>query len=240
MRFCLPGGSISDMAYTNAFHRLVLSGSLYSETFSTTLAVARAEDMSPVDNVLLGQLWPIVGTWFGSVGTNGPQFTSNCRLLEFKVNRIDVDGHYADPLSFTHDYGSGVVGGSAFSVAPQLTPVATLNTGVTRGLAHKGRMYLPPALGYYIPGTDGRADVVDAQRISRAVSTLINSINGAYSTWGGGGDFNGRVSVVSAVRTGAWHLVTSVETGRVIDTMRSRRSSLDENYQPSSVAIAGA
>jgi hypothetical protein len=45
---------------------------------------------------------------------------------------------------------------------------------------------------------------------------------------------------MSNVREGAWHYVTSVKAGRVIDSMRSRRSSLPEDYQQSAIAISGA
>lgn len=101
-------------------------------------------------------------------------------------------------------------------------------------------MYLPPSFGFNIPGSDGRADAANAIARASSVAVLINAINAAYVTWAGPGDFNGRVAVTSDVGSGAWHWVTHVECGRVIDSMRSRRSSLEEDYQPSSVAIAGA
>jgi hypothetical protein len=74
-------------------------------------------------------------------------------------------------------------------------------------------------------------------RVAGAVSAFINTINLEYSNWVGGGDFGGRVSVISGTRAGAYHHVTRVEVGRVVDTMRSRRSSLPEDYQLSGTAI---
>jgi len=237
LRIRLPAANVCGMSYAFPFHRLVLAGDLYAEHFSTSLSVATGAAASPVDDDLLEDLAAVVGTWFASVGSTGPQITNRATLKEFKVNRIGTDGSYMDPVSFTHVYSTPVAGGTALESAPQLAGVVSLRTAFDRGRASKGQMYLPPSFGYNIPGTDGLVTTTNAQNRASSVATLINAIHAAYTATVGGGDFGGRVAVVSDVGSGAWHSVTHVEAGRVIDTMRSRRTSLPEDYQPSAVTI---
>jgi len=89
-----------------------------------------------------------------------------------------------------------------------------------------------------MPSTDGRATAADATRVATAVTNLLNNLHPILSTWSGGGDFVPKAAVFSDVRGGAWHYVTRTEAGRVIDTMRSRRTSLAEAYQVSTNPIA--
>lgn len=224
------------MAYPHQFHRLVIAGDLYTERFATSLSIY-GSDGGPVNATLLTTIASVVGGWFQGTSTDHPQFISAARLTEIKLNRIGTDGKYVDPESFTHYYSGGAVGPTPGNCAPQLAAVVSLRTAVDRGRASKGRMYLPPMAGWFAPGDDGRVAVSSAQRAARSVSLLINSLNAAYAGSGTGGDFNGRVAIESDVGAGAWHFVTHTTAGRVIDTMRSRRSSLDEDVQTSSIAI---
>jgi sulfite reductase beta subunit-like hemoprotein len=96
-------------------------------------------------------------------------------------------------------------------------------------------MYLPPHFGFAVPGADGRATASSAVDIATNLTRLFNNIHNVFTTWVGGGDGGAHLVVESNVGAGTWHTVTAIEVGRVIDTMRSRRSSLDENYQVSTV-----
>jgi hypothetical protein len=181
-----------------------------------------------------------VATWFAGVGANKVNFSAVTSLTHIKLNLINTAGHYAEPVSNTYTYPSPIFGGGASTpFAPQLAGVVTLETGLARGLAHKGRVYLPGPGGFTVPSSDGRAGASNAINVASSVASLINQINAAYASIGAG-DFNGRVAIMSNVREGAWHYVTSVKAGRVIDSMRSRRSSLPEDYQQSAIAISGA
>jgi len=98
-------------------------------------------------------------------------------------------------------------------------------------------MFLPPTSGYTAPGSDGRATVANAQNKAGGVATLINSLRAVYVAQYGPGDDTGHVAVVSDRGAGAENWVTYTEAGRVIDTMRSRRTSLVEDRQISTIAI---
>lgn len=220
------------MSYPLPFLRLVLGGKNFTEDWNTSLSIV-ADGNGAVSDASLVAMAALVGSWFTSTGTNGPSFLSHVTLQYIKFNRINVDGHYMDPVAKTHVYPTALVGPTGLIAAPQLTAVVTLTTAFERGLANRGRMYLPPSSGFDKPASDGLVTTANALRLSNAVATLINSINNLMSPQSG----SPRVAIVSNVRSGAWHSVTGAKTGRVIDTMRSRRASLAEDYQKNTTGI---
>ena len=226
------------MAYPFPFHRLVIGGKIATtEHWNTSLAIATGGAATPVDSTLLTAVAGAVSTWFVGSGTNDARIESNATLEFIKLNRLDTAGHYMDDAQ-THLYPTPPVGPEAMIAPPQTSVVVTLRTSQERGLANRGRMYLPPTYGIMALDSGGRLSTGYAARNASSISTLINGINSIYTAWTGAGDFGGRVAVVSKTRSGAWHSVTAVEGGRVVDTVRSRRTSLVEDYQPSAVAIA--
>lgn len=220
------------MVYPASFHRLVLIGTQYNETFNTTLSIAATSgDMSPVSDALLNAIAPIVSDWWDDTGVNGPEVAMQAKLTSVKLNRINPEGRYADATTKEFIYGTPVAGnGPNVFVPAQLATVVSLRTAVERGKASKGRMFLPCCTGYNVLDSTGRASSVNAQRLATGVASLIIQLNAAYSAPAGGGT-PGRVSVMSNVGSGTKRTVTRVTAGRVPDTMRSRRSSLDEDPQ---------
>lgn len=100
---------------------------------------------------------------------------------------------------------------------PQLAVCVTLTTARV-GPTGKGRLFLPlmhpPTL------EDRRLDAASAGQIATAIRNMISDTNGTVGF--------GSVSVVSS--KGAVSPVTGVRVGRAVDTIRSRRSSLPEDY----------
>lgn len=109
----------------------------------------------------------------------------------------------------------------------QLTLAVSLRTALSRGRAHAGRIY-PPTGGLGVEA-DGRVgtNVTNAAAISYA--TLIRDINAVVA-------LDGTASVVVFSNVGqVVQNVQSVRVGRVLDTMRSRRTSLAE--EPASALV---
>jgi hypothetical protein len=218
-----------------------LIGTAYADIFNTSVSIVPvigqgSESFAPVTQSLADDIAAVVGTWWGGGGALQPGFASPHVLQSLKLNRIGVDGHYMDPVTIEHLYTTPVVPGvSAFPPA-QLSTVATIRTVVPRGLASKGRMYFPPALGF-TPTLDstGRATVANAQRFANCVADLFDKINDVYVAHPGAIDGVARVGVMSATRGGAFHTCTAVTVGRVPDTIRSRRNKLDEDPQIANV-----
>jgi hypothetical protein len=224
------------VVYPVTFQRLVLGGSISTERWNTSVAFYGADQVA-VTSALLAAVASNVSAWFTSAGANAPLFTANVALTDIKLNRIGPDGTYVDPTSMTHEYPAPIVGTGGGTSAPQLAGVVTLRTDFARGLAHAGRMYLPTPSGFAAPAADGMVTTAVAIRVANSVATLLNTISATMATEGGGGDFHGHPAVLSDRGAGAWHFVTSIQSGRVVDTMRSRRTSIPEDYQDATVAI---
>lgn len=163
------------------------------------------------------------------------------RLLEVKVASIGIDGHYppTEP-SASSIYTTPVVGGSSppAGITPQSTMAVTLTTAKQRGLASKGRIFVPPSATMLPETADGKVSVARATELGASIKRLINAIN-ADSLVGNVAVFSRGKGVPSYNATkhrveytypneGAVELVTGVRVGRVVDTQRRRRRQLTE------------
>lgn len=223
------------MPYPKAFHRLVIFGTLYNDTWATSLSIVPNGlgelGMPQVDPTTLSAVATIVNTgwWQKSVGTGGANVIGSARLTGIKLNRIGPDGKYVDQQAMTHMYPTPIIGnGGSAIIAPQLTTVVTLRTAVERGRGSKGRMYLPPVANMASLSSDGRLETAQAVLVAAAAATLVNGLNAYYGS--------GKVGVASNVGSGAFNHVTALTVGRVVDTMRSRRNKQLED--PQRIAIA--
>jgi hypothetical protein len=218
------------MAYPGQFVRLAIIGTLYGEEWNTTLAIVPSAlgelGMPAVDAATLAGVASDVAAWWPTVGTNGAHINNNVRLTRIKLNRLGTNGRYVDAVAQEHVYPSYISGGAPASPlpAPQLTTVVSLRTAIERGRGSKGRMYLPPTASINTLSTDGRMSTTGALQAANGAKALFVLLNTRYT-------LVGRVGVASNAGTGRFEHVTRVAAGRVIDTMRSRRSTLLEDYQ---------
>lgn len=206
------------MAYHDPFRRLVLSGTMYGEegwSMGLTLAhIGTGDGGSPgtVSEAIQSACEEFMGSTF---------LGANAKLTTIKYNLIDVDGHYADSTETVRfDYDTPVPGHGGGSNLPQASLVVSLMTAVALGRAHTGRFYTP---AFSAPlGTDGRVSEDVAALVAEQATTFLNAINADDDTY--------CVAVLSNLGAGYQNHVTHVRVGRVVDTMRSRRTSLDEGY----------
>lgn len=152
-------------------------------------------------------------------------FSPTARYIGMKWAKIGEDGKYVgggDSITtfLATPLGGGSGTGSSVSAFPQICVVVSLTTDRLRGYASRGRFYSAPT---NLPvGSDGRLAVAAAVSLRDRAKTFLDTVNGAGL---------GPVTVYSNVGEGLKREVTGVRVGRVVDTMRSRRSSLDEDYQ---------
>lgn len=208
------------MVYPGNFIRLVASGTLYgAETFSFGLSIipnfTSIDDPDPADYI--DDVATAVGTYFNTVGVD-----NSASLTLLKLNMIGPNGRYvSDDETVQYEYDPPVTGNGSGNPAPQVALAISLMTDRARGRAHMGRFYLP------VPSAplaeDGRITVALATLFATGTTTLLDNINAAMPT-------NWDVGVASDVGTGAFEPVRRVRVGRVLDTIRSRRRSLDEAY----------
>lgn len=221
------------MAYPAPFHRLVLIGQLYDDIFNTSLSIVPTDGgvigLPGVEEVEAGVTDAIEAFW-GGVGGTFVQITQQAFITSYKLNAIGTDGKYASSGPGNEVLlGAGFPGSGAFSPPSQIATVVTLRTAAERGLASKGRMYLPACAGYVSMNADGQAATADATRVANATRQFFMDINAAYAAARSGDEALGRVGVASDKGAGMFRAVTNVAAGRVPDTMRSRRNKLDED-----------
>lgn len=224
------------MSYPGQFLRLVIAGSLYTDIFNTSLNFVPtpqgATTIDEPDDALLALIAPVLENWWNdTVTVDGPGIIVQAQLRSFKLNRIGPDGRYVDPVTHEHIYPAPILGAVNSQYPPQLSPAVSLRTAVERGLASKGRMYLPPVGSIGQLGADGRLAVGQAEDIATSVRRLAVELNTAMNTWGGGGTASPVIGIASSVGAGAFRIVNRIACGRVVDTIRSRRNALDEDYQ---------
>ena len=205
-------------------------GTLYEDTFNMTLSIVPSAlgelGMPAVDSSTLTAVAGDVSAWWiKAVGAPGPAIISSAKLTSIKLNRIGPNGRYVDATPREHTYPTPIAGPSSDIVPPQLSSVMTLQTRIPRGRASKGRVYMvPSSIWNNSLGNDGRVTAANASSQATGFLALITALNTRYS-------LIGRVGVASNAGAGAFEHVTRVGVGRVLDTMRSRRSSLDEDHQ---------
>ena len=207
------------MAYKQNFLRLVVSGTLYNdEQFSWSLSFIQGiggTEPAP-DEVPPAVVSAITSFW------RWPSLISKfANITSIKLNEIGLDGRYLNPETVVEEIEGGLVGvADSVIYPPQVALVVSLDTAIRRGRAHGGRFYLP------LPGptlvSAGTLSAADQLSYATQATSLIEQLNDAMQPW--------QVGVVSDIGPGAQQRVTHVRVGRVLDTMRSRRRSLDEAY----------
>lgn len=212
--------TVGRMVYHDPFRRLVFSGTLYgTEGWSMGLTMGHeglgdGTNPSSVDEAIVTAATAFFSSW---------AVAAPVHLTTIKYNLIGVNGRYYEPTASTrYDYAEPIVGGATSALPiPQATVCVSLMTSNSRGPAHAGRFFMPG------PGvsctTDGRLTVANATNFASLATDFLNDLNAVDTSY--------LAAVVSNVGIGAQNLIDHVRVGRVIDTMRSRRTSLVEDYQ---------
>jgi hypothetical protein len=163
----------------------------------------------------------VLAPWQGGLG-----YSNGTTLTHGKFNKIAPDGGYSDEGNTVRQDLAAPLQTTATppTFAPQLALAVSWLTDRTRGLANKGRIYIPmPAL---TPDGSGQVGPALRQNIADNWAGLLNQFNNEP----GIDTSTLTASVVSGVRDGAKEQIRSVRVGSVLDTMRSRRNALVETY----------
>ncbi len=203
------------MPFTRPFLKLVLEGDLGdgAEHFSYGLHMV-GSGFIPVD--VPPAVLTACETFFAATSA------SNARLMTVKLNEIGTDGKYERDTTVRHDYpGAGIAGLGTPHHVFQVALVVSLLTTKARGHASKGRFYVPSPQAF---GAAPNMTLTEGQSadVAIAATTFIESLNAVVTGF--------EVGLVSPIGAGAESVVTRVRVGSVLDTMRSRRTSLVEDY----------
>lgn len=214
------------MPYPLEHMLLTVRGDAWLQTESWQFGLRLSADATITDTLLQSVATAAATPTSTLFTTAGLAVSSNYRLVSLKVAHILPSGLYpATSSPGIHTYAAPVSGPSATITYPQVSCAVTTLTIAPRGLASKGRFYLPgTAISLQ---TDGRLLATQADAIEAAVVTWIQALNAISGV--------ASAAVFSKVGVGETRSITGVGVGRVLDTMRSRRRSLAELRTPTSV-----
>jgi len=165
-------------------------------------------------------------TWWAGIGQHVPSSTA---LTYVKVNVVGQDGRYVNQeKTFRKDRASALTGGATATMPAEVALVVTLNTAAARGLASKGRVYLPVNATNAI--SNGRVVAGARDLVGNATAALVKNLSNIPGLDATVSDNIGDVSVMSKVGLGATRTVTSVRVGDLFDTQRRRANNMREVY----------
>ena len=228
--------------YAHAIKRVTISGQSFggAEIWSTGFYVgAVGEDVSNPTQQFADAIRTAWTTFFQATPV---QMGTNWTTKEIKVAQVGTDGKTSLDNVIYAPYGTPIAGTYGSNVyPPQISVAATLEHVGARGLAAKGRMYLPGIARSV--GNNGQMDSTSCLAIANALKTFLDAVNAAAP--------NGeRVILASQGRrtkgadgkytpvpgTAVNALVDRVKVGSVFDTQRRRRNNLVELYQSAALA----
>jgi len=215
------------MALPHRVARVTLSGTMFSgsEIWSTGFYMGfETQDAGTPTN----QGAADIGTRFANFfSLTANRISTQYTFSQCKITMLNEDGRTMADSAVYWSPPATVLGGSATNVLPpQCALAVTLNNSLPRGLATKGRMYLPGvAIGV---NASGKVDTLTAGTIADNIKSFFDDIVLDADT-------PGNVVLASVGRPplntgGAIRNVTTIKVGDVIDTQRRRRNGLQETY----------
>ena len=226
-------------AYAHSFARVTISGTCFggAEVWSTGFQMG--SPTADIAGVNAPGAQNIGAAWQTFFTAPLSYISDSYKTTQIKVAKINPDGKTdLDEIDY-YLYPTPISGGGGSATnPPQVTLAATLTSDRQRGLAAKGRMYLPGiALG--VNNATGKITTSFVTQLATNMKTFLDSVNVAAGTSGkvilaskGRKQQNSLDTAGQPIYIGgesAW--VTGVRIGDVLDTQRRRRNSLLETYQ---------
>jgi hypothetical protein len=216
------------MGYAHKVARITLHGTNFNGAEEWTTGFYMGLEGSDALAPTTGFLDEVKTAW-AAFWTNSTSKVSSVWKTDYiKAVTLGTNGK-TDPDSAVYSYyGTPIAGGGqSDSFPPQCALVATLQSNNPRGLAAKGRMYLPGING--VLGADGRIPSSIVNDITTNMSTFLSAVNSIQ-------DQPGVIILASQGRTAPLvggpvnAAVTTLRIGNVYDTQRRRRNQLQETY----------
>lgn len=217
--------------------RCTVSGTSYNaaEIWSTSFYVGDVD--SDTSNPTQAFADSIRTAWTSFFTSTDVAFSNKWQTTQVKVAQIGTDGKTNLANVVYAPYGTAISGNSTFNrYPPQVTLAATLEVAGARGLAAKGRMYLP---GIAQPlEDDGRLSAANTLKVANGFKAFLDQVNVAASGFGsvilasqGRRVKNAQGEYEPVPGTAVNAIVNRVRVGSVYDTQRRRRNDLVETYQ---------
>ena len=213
---------------------VTISGTMFAgnEEWQTGFYVGNASADAPVPTQAYADA--VRDAWITFWRDTASFFSTEYRFTQVKAARLATDGKY-DNSDVQVSYPATTQTGNAFNppMPPQCALVATLIAGSGKGLAGKGRMYLP---GICAPvDSTGHISVGSCQGIATKLAAFFDTINSSVDSPGHTVNASKGSKALLYVN-GVTIPTNGVRVGNVYDTQRRRRDSLAEVYSAAVVA----
>lgn len=212
------------MAYSEPFIKLSFGGTVSGEdVWSNALSLGSPE--TGVTQAAFNALEPQQFESALRTAYMGAQGMASYETVSWiKLAYIGEDGKYIGEPKI-YDFNVPGQGSGSFNVPPQDSIVISHLTEAKRGLAYRGRTYLPAGFGDAT--ANGKLSSATINTILTKFTTFFNAINTITTTTTG---LPIKVIVNSNVRSGMSRYVTALSVGNLVDTQRRRRNRLSEAY----------
>lgn len=227
------------MAYPFEHYLLTMGGTLgASEEWSIGFRTSAAFSTQTQEEeaAMLPVLAPKLAAHFANADNVAmPSPVSSAAALGWvKYNRVDTQGRYVRQTTNVFDLPTPGRSPHAVRYPNQIALALTLHTGVNRGLAARGRVFLPSPK-YPIGTTDNTLTSESTAAAAAWGKGLLDIINlqagiGVVCVYSKGRMLTPGVKgqTLPTYGPGTRNIVERVSVGSVLDTMRSRRTSLTE------------
>lgn len=223
--------------YPYRVNKVTISGTCFggSEEWSTGFylgdVAANAADPGSGTAAAIAPLWT---TFFQHALS---RIAVTYKTNQIKVSQLETDGDVDLNMINIYDYSPAIAGVQSGAVFPaQITIAATLTSDLQRGLASKGRMYLP-GVQAVVSDTTGQISTSDTANLVTRLKTFFDAVNASSSIDGYVILASKGHKIYEAPPGTGWHYglgknarVTGLRVGTVFDTQRRRRNGLAETY----------
>lgn len=223
------------MAYPHKVAKVTLSGTMFGgqEIWSTGFFMGfEGQDAPAITDTGVSDISNAWETFFKKTDS---EISNKYQYTMCKVQMLATDGKAVPDTARYYSPVAAVNGGSpSQAMPPQIALVATLANSLPRGLATKGRMFLP--------GVNALVDATGHIN-SLTCGAIATNLQSFFGTIMNDADTPGRAVLASTgnslqLRPGEIRHVTQVRVGNVYDTQRRRRNALMEAYTTRPVPIA--
>lgn len=221
------------MPYLHRFTRVTISGTAFSgaEEWSTGFNVGEVDADATMPTQAQANAYR--DAWRAFHIHQNSWMSDRFASTLVKVSSIGVDGKSNAADTVFADFPVETKGAKAEAFPPQVSLVATLQGLDPRGVASKGRMYLPGAIAGLT--TDGHLDTQRRNELHAQFLIFLKAVNA----------FEGTPNFIMLASPGSLNkdgtpriggsgpknsIVQSLKIGNVYDTQRRRRNGLAEQY----------
>jgi len=218
------------MPYAFKVARVTFSGSVFANTEQWSTSMYLGFEDGDVGPITPGVAEAIYAPWIGFYTTGGVNISGSCYHRQVKVALLNTDGSTdVDNIDYFLSPTPVAGGGNTTMHPAQISLAATLIGSHPRGLASKGRMFLP-GINSSVDTTTGKITPTTQGNIADALQIFFDAIPGLSGIPGKPILASDPATAADPTRVGRNGLIEEIRVGSVFDTQRRRRNGLQEGY----------